>query len=255
MKVVILAGGQGTRLSEETTLRPKPMVEVGDRPLLWHIMKIYAAHGLTDFVICCGYRGYMIKEYFSNYSLHDADVTIDLRDGQAVVHHRVAEPWKVTLVDTGELTQTGGRLARIASYIDDEDFAMTYGDAVSTVDIAQEIAFHREQRTLATVAAVRPPARFGALEVEKGLVTRFREKPEGEDAWINGGFFVLSPKVLDYISGDESRWEHEPLERLASEGQLSAYQHDGFWQPMDTARDRNVLQDLWRSGEAPWMVW
>jgi len=255
MKVVILAGGQGTRLSEETTLRPKPMVEVGDRPLLWHIMKIYAAHGLTDFVICCGYRGYMIKEYFSNYALHSSNVTFDLKRGTVELQHREVEPWTVTLVDTGIDTQTGGRLKRVAQYLDDEDFAMTYGDAVSTVDLSKLMAFHRSQGTLATITAVSPPARFGALEIEGQRVTRFREKPDGGDARINGGFFILSPEVLDYIDGDDTLWEHEPLERLASEGQLSAYLHDGFWQPMDTLRDRKVLEELWDAGDAPWKIW
>jgi glucose-1-phosphate cytidylyltransferase len=255
VKVVILAGGLGTRLSEETILRPKPMVEIGAQPLLWHIMKIYATHGLTDFVICCGYKGYMIKEYFSNYSLHNADVTFDLQRGTVEMHHRDVEPWTVTLVDTGIDTQTGGRLKRIAGYLGDDDFAMTYGDAVATIDVTGLIAFHRAQHTLATVTAVSPPARFGALEIDDHRVTRFREKPEAGDARINGGFFILSPSALDYIEGDDTLWEHEPLERLAAESQLSAYPHDGFWQPMDTLRDRKVLEDLWTSGSAPWKTW
>jgi glucose-1-phosphate cytidylyltransferase len=255
MKVVILAGGYGTRLSEETTVRPKPMVEIGSNPLLWHLMKIYAAQGLTDFVICCGYKGYMIKEYFSNYALHSSNVTFDLKRGTVELQHREVEPWTVTLVDTGIDTQTGGRLKRVAAYLDDDDFAMTYGDAVSTVNLAELTAFHRSQGTLATITAVSPPARFGALEIEGRRVTRFREKPDGGDARINGGFFVLSPAVLDYIDGDDTLWEHEPLERLASEGQLSAYVHDGFWQPMDTLRDRKVLEDLWDAGDAPWKIW
>ncbi|MCU1492523.1 MAG: Nucleotidyl transferase [Acidimicrobiaceae bacterium] len=255
MKVVILAGGLGTRLSEETTLRPKPMVEIGSRPMLWHIMKIYAAHGLSDFLICCGYKGYVIKEYFSNYALHGSDVTFDLDKGQVTVHHREVEPWKITLVDTGDGTQTGGRLARIARYLDGDDFAMTYGDAVGSVDVTKVVEFHKSQGTLATVTAVRPPARFGALQIEDDRVVRFKEKPVGDDAWINGGFFVLSPSVIDYIKGDESIWEHEPLERLASEGQLAAYHHEGFWQPMDTLRDRHALEELWATGNAPWRIW
>ena len=255
MKVVILAGGLGTRLSEETALRPKPMVEIGTKPILWHIMKIYAAHGLTDFIICCGYKGYMIKEYFSNYALHNSDVTFKMKERSVTIHHSDVEPWTVTLVDTGEHTQTGGRLARIAKYLDDEDFAMTYGDAVGAIDIADVVNFHKAKGTLATVTAVRPPARFGALETDQGRVTRFREKPDRGDAWINGGFFVLSPAVINYIDSDDTLWEQEPLERLASEGELASYQHDGFWQPMDTLRDHKVLEDLWASGEAPWMIW
>jgi glucose-1-phosphate cytidylyltransferase len=255
VKVVILAGGYGTRLSEETTVRPKPMVEIGTHPLLWHIMKIYGAQGLSDFVICCGYKGYMIKEYFSNYALHSSNVTFDLKRGTVELQHRDVEPWTVTLVDTGIDTQTGGRLKRVAEYLDDDDFAMTYGDAVSTVDLSKLTAFHRSQGTLATITAVSPPSRFGALEIEGPRVTRFREKPDGGDARINGGFFVLSPRVLDYIDGDDTLWEHEPLERLASEGQLGAFLHDGFWQPMDTLRDRKVLEDLWDTGDAPWKIW
>jgi glucose-1-phosphate cytidylyltransferase len=254
MKVVILAGGLGTRLSEETSVRPKPMVEIGSKPILWHIMKIYAAHGLTDFLICCGYKGYVIKEYFSNYSLHGSDVTFDLKRGGVVVHHRDVEPWTVTLVDTGDVTQTGGRLARIADYLDDDDFAMTYGDAVGAVDITSVIALHRAEGTLATVTAVRPPARFGALEIEGNRVTAFKEKPVGGNSWINGGFFVLSPAVIDYIEGDDTIWEHEPLERLAAKGQLTSYRHDGFWQPMDTLRDRDGLNRLWATGAAPWAI-
>jgi len=255
VKVVILAGGLGTRLSEETTIRPKPMVEVGSRPLLWHIMKIYASHGFNDFIICCGYKGYMIKEYFSNYAIHGSDVTFDLKGGVIEVHRSDVEAWRVTLVDTGVDTQTGGRLARVATHLDDEDFAMTYGDAVSSIDITNLVATHRAQGSLATVTAVRPPARFGALEIDGDRVTRFREKPDGGEAWINGGFFVLSPAVLQYIDGDDTSWEREPLERLASEGELTAYRHDGFWQPMDTLRDRKVLDDLWTSGHAPWKTW
>lgn len=255
MKVVILAGGLGTRLSEETVTRPKPMVEIGGKPMLWHIMKIYAAHGLTDFVVCCGYKGYVIKEYFSNYVLHGSDVTFDLRSGQVTLHDGERDDWRVTLVDTGETTQTGGRLARVAPYLDGDEFALTYGDAVGDVDVSALLAFHRSKGTLATVTAVRPPARFGALESDGDRVVRFKEKPVGDDAWINGGFFVLSRAVLEYIEGDATLFEHEPLERLAADGELSLYRHDGFWQPMDTLRDRNTLEELWASGKAPWQVW
>lgn len=255
MKVVILAGGLGTRLSEETTTRPKPMVEIGQRPMLWHVMKIYSHFGFREFVVCCGYKGYMIKEYFSNQLLHTSDVTFDLETGDVALHHRETEPWTVTLVDTGEHTQTGGRIARVASYIGDEEFALTYGDAVSNVDIRKLVDYHHEQGTLATVTAVRPPARFGALECEGNRVTRFKEKPAGGDAWINGGFFVLSPNVIEYIAGDDTLWEHEPVEQLAEQGQLSAYFHDGFWQPMDTLRDKHTLDELWATGSAPWKIW
>jgi glucose-1-phosphate cytidylyltransferase len=255
MKVVILAGGLGTRLSEETQVRPKPMIDIGAKPILWHIMKIYSAHGFNDFVVCCGYKGYMIKEYFANYVLHGSDVTFDLKTGTAEIHHREVEPWTVTLVETGEATQTGGRIKRVARYLDDEDFAMTYGDAVGPVDIRALVAFHKQQGKKATVTAVRPPARFGALESDGASVTRFTEKPPGGDAWINGGFFVLSREVLDYIDGDSTLWEQEPIERLANEGQLAAYHHDGFWQAMDTLRDRNALEELWASGSAPWKTW
>jgi glucose-1-phosphate cytidylyltransferase len=255
MKVVILAGGLGTRLSEETLVRPKPMVDVGSKPILWHIMKIYSTHGINDFIICCGYKGYVIKEYFANYVLHGSDVTFDLKTGTAEIHHRSVEPWTVTLVETGESTQTGGRIKRVGQYLDDEDFAMTYGDAVGPIDITSLLAFHKRQGKMATVTAVRPPARFGALESDGTVVTRFKEKPAGGDAWINGGFFVLSPKVLDYIDGDSSLWEHEPIERLAAEGQLASFHHEGFWQAMDTLRDRNTLEDLWNSGQAPWKIW
>jgi len=255
MKVVILAGGLGTRLSEETIIRPKPMVEIGARPILWHIMKIYSAFGLTDFIVCCGYKGYVIKEYFANYVLHNSDVTFNLGDGSIEIHHRETEPWKVTLVETGEATQTGGRIARVAPYLDGGDFAMTYGDSVGNIDLHALLDFHDSAGRLATVTAVRPPARFGALESDGNLVTRFKEKPAGGDAWINGGFFILSPQVLDYIDGDLSVWEHAPLERLAEEGQLAAYHHEGFWQAMDTIRDRQALDELWSSGQAPWKVW
>jgi glucose-1-phosphate cytidylyltransferase len=255
MKVVILAGGFGTRLSEETLVRPKPMVEIGDKPILWHIMKLYSAHGFNDFIICCGYKGYIIKEYFSNYALHNSDLSLNLTTGETKIHRGELEPWNVTLVDTGEHTQTGGRLVRIRSYLDNDDFAMTYGDAVGNIDIRALAKFHHNQGTLATVTAVRPPARFGALEGDGDRVTRFKEKPAGGDAWINGGFFVLSPKTLDYIAGDDTLWENEPVEKLASEGQLSAYHHNGFWQPMDTLRDRTALEELWASGNAPWKIW
>jgi glucose-1-phosphate cytidylyltransferase len=254
MKTVILAGGLGTRLSEETTARPKPMVEIGGMPILWHIMKIYSAHGLNDFVICLGYRGYMIKEYFANYYLHTCDVTFDVAKGAMEVHQSSAEPWRVTLVDTGTDTQTGGRLKRVLPYVGDEEFCLTYGDGLADVDISRLLGFHREQGTLATVTAVRPGGRFGALDVEGTRVAGFREKPAGDGSWINGGFFVLPPTIGDYIEGDETVFEQEPLRRLVEEGQLSAYEHDGFWQPMDTPRERDLLEALWQSGDAPWKL-
>jgi glucose-1-phosphate cytidylyltransferase len=254
MKVVLLAGGLGTRISEESSLRPKPMIEIGGRPILWHIMKIYLAHGLRDFVICCGYKGYMIKEYFANYSLHMSDVTIDMEKNSIEVHQKKAEPWRVTLVDTGEATQTGGRLKRVSEYIDD-DFCMTYGDGVGSINITELIAFHRQHGKLATMTATQPPGRFGALQIEEHAVTSFLEKPTGDGGWINGGFFVLSPKALELIEGDETIWERKPLETLAQTGQLQAFFHPGFWQPMDTLRDKNHLEDLWQSGKAPWKVW
>jgi glucose-1-phosphate cytidylyltransferase len=254
MKVVLLAGGLGTRISEESSLRPKPMIEIGGRPILWHIMKIYLAHGLRDFVICCGYKGYMIKEYFANYSLHMSDVTIDMEKNSIEVHQKKAEPWRVTLVDTGETTQTGGRLKRISEYIDD-DFCMTYGDGVGSVNITELTAFHRQHGKLATMTATQPPGRFGALQLEGPAVTSFLEKPSGDGGWINGGFFVLSPKTLELIEGDETIWERKPLEALAQAGQLRAFFHPGFWQPMDTLRDKNYLEDLWQSGRAPWKAW
>jgi len=255
MKAVILAGGFGSRLSEETDLRPKPMVEIGGRPILWHIMKIYSTHGVNDFVICLGYKGYMIKEYFANYFLHMSDVTIDLRDNNLEIHNRYAEPWKVTLVDTGESTQTGGRLKRIRSYVGDEDFCMTYGDGVADVDISALTRFHSEAGRLATVTAVQPPGRFGSMVLDGNRVNSFKEKPLGDGSWINGGFFVLSPRALEYIKGDESYWEREPMEKLASAGQMAAYRHEGFWSAMDTLRDRNALETLWSSGKAPWKIW
>jgi glucose-1-phosphate cytidylyltransferase len=254
MKVVLLAGGLGTRISEESSLRPKPMIEIGGRPILWHIMKIYLAHGLRDFVICCGYKGYMIKEYFANYALHMSDVTIDMEKNSIEVHQKKAEPWRVTLVDTGESTQTGGRLKRISEYIDD-DFCMTYGDGVGSVNITDLTAFHRKHGKLATMTATQPPGRFGALQLQGHAVTSFLEKPTGDGAWINGGFFVLSPKTLEFIEGDETIWERKPLETLAQAGQLEAFLHPGFWQPMDTLRDKNHLEDLWQSGNAPWKAW
>jgi len=255
VKAVILAGGYGSRLSEETTLRPKPMVEIGGKPILWHIMKIYAAHGIEDFVICLGYKGYVIKEFFANYYLHTCDVSFDLAGGGMEVHRSATEPWRVTLVDTGEATMTGGRLAQVLPYVGEEDFCFTYGDGVSDVDISALIAFHREQGALATVTAVQPPGRFGALDIEGERVVEFEEKPRGDGGWTNGGFFVLSPEVGRYITDDRTVWEQEPMQALAREGQLACYRHDGFWQAMDTLRDRNHLEELWRSGQAPWRLW
>jgi glucose-1-phosphate cytidylyltransferase len=257
MKVVILAGGFGTRISEESAIRPKPMVEIGDKPILWHIMKIYSAHGLNDFIICCGYKSYQIKEYFARYELNHSDVTFDFRSGRTVIHENGVEPWCVTLVDTGEATMTGGRIKRIAKYVGDEAFCCTYGDGVSDIDISALIAFHKQQQTLATLTAVRPPGRFGTFSLgqREDKVTNFVEKPEGDGAWVNGGFFVLEPGVLEYIAGDGTVWEREPLETLAQGGQLAAYRHRGFWQPMDTLRDKNYLEGLWKNGQAPWKVW
>jgi glucose-1-phosphate cytidylyltransferase len=255
MKAVILAGGLGTRISEESSLRPKPMIEIGGKPILWHVMKIYSAHGINDFIICLGYRGYMIKEYFSNYALHMSDVTIDMKTNKMEIHNSSAEPWRVTLVDTGENTMTGGRLKRVAQYLNGEDFCFTYGDGVGDVDITREIAFHKAQGTLATLTATQPPGRFGALNMDQHKIISFQEKPQGDGGWINGGFFVLSPKVIDYIEGDDTIWEREPMERLAVEGNMTAYRHHGFWQPMDTLRDKNHLEELWASGKAPWKTW
>jgi len=255
LKVVILAGGLGTRISEESHLRPKPMIEIGGKPVLWHIMKIYSAHGLRDFVICVGYKGYMIKEYFANYYLHMSDVTFDLSKNSMEVHQNTAEPWRVTLVDTGDETMTGGRLKRVKPYVEDGDFCFTYGDGLSNVDVGKLIDFHKQQKTLATVTGVQPPGRFGVLNLEQQRVAGFEEKPLGDGGWINGGFFVLSPRTIDYIEGDGTHWEREPLERLAAEGQLAAYRHTGFWQPMDTLRDKNQLEALWDSGKAPWKIW
>lgn len=256
MKAVILAGGLGTRLAEETTLKPKPMVEIGGRPLLWHVMKIYSAFGVSDFVICVGYKGYLIKEYFANYFLHMSDVTFDLAENRMVVHQRFAEPWRVTIVDTGEQTQTGGRLRRVREHVGRETFCFTYGDGVGNVDIGAQLAFHRLHGCLATVTAVDPPGRYGALELDgRDRVVRFHEKPHGTGAWINGGFFVLEPAVLDRIADDTTVWEREPMESLAADGQIAAYRHNGFWQPMDTLREKNQLEQLWSSGNAPWKTW
>ena len=255
MKAVILAGGLGTRISEETSVRPKPMIEIGGMPVLWHILKIYSHHGINDFVICLGYKGYLIKEYFANYFLHMSDVTFDLRNNSMDVHQKHAEPWRITLVDTGIETQTGGRLKRVAKYLGGERFCFTYGDGVSNVDVSALIAFHRQKKTLATVCAVQPPGRFGALDINEDRITRFEEKPSGDGSWINGGFFVLEHGALDYIEGDGTIWEQSPLESLAGDGQLSAYTHHGFWQPMDTLRDKTRLEELWQTGTAPWKVW
>lgn len=255
MKAIILAGGLGTRISEETHLKPKPMIEVGGRPILWHLMKVYSAHGINDFVICAGYRGYVIKEYFANYFLHMSDVTFDMKDNRMEVHQRRSEPWRVTIVDTGEATMTGGRLGRVRDYLGNEPFCFTYGDGVGDVNITESIAFHRASGRRATLTGVRPPGKFGALDLEGELVRKFQEKPAGDGSWINGGFFVLEPSVVDLIAGDFTIWEREPLERLASEGQLGIYKHSGFWQPMDTLRDKNYLEELWVSGKAPWRVW
>ena len=256
MKVVILAGGLGTRLSEETGLRPKPMVEIGGKPILWHIMKIYSSHGINDFVICCGYKGYLIKEYFANYFLHQSDITFCMKGNEMTVHEERAEPWTVTLVDTGLNSMTGGRLGRVGKYVKDEKaFCLTYGDGVSDVNITELISFHHKHGKDATLTAVYPPARFGSLEIEDNLIKQFTEKPKGDGALINGGFFVLSPKVLDRITGDDCIWEQDPLKGLASDNNLMSFTHDGFWQPMDTLRDQTYLQKLWDDGMAPWKIW
>jgi glucose-1-phosphate cytidylyltransferase len=257
MKAVILAGGLGTRLSEETSIKPKPMVEIGGKPILWHIMKVYAAYGIEDFIICCGYKGYVIKEYFANYFLHMSDVTFDMRFNQMSVHCGYAEPWRVTLVDTGDETMTGGRLKRVREHIGNETFCFTYGDGVSSVNIKDLVDFHHQQKTLATLTAGQPPGRFGALNLgsEHNKVKAFQEKPNGDGTWVNSGYFVLEPEVIDHIADDSTVWEQEPLEKLAHMEQLSAYKHKGFWQPMDTLRDKNHLEELWKSGEAPWKVW
>ena len=256
MKAVILAGGFGTRISEETDNIPKPMIRIGHKPILWHIMKMYSAHGITDFVICCGYKGYVIKEYFSNYFLHMSDVTFCMKKNKMEVHHKRAEPWTITLVDTGEGTMTGGRIKRIEEYIKNEDsFCLTYGDCVSNVNITELVNFHKQQQTLSTLTAVYPPGRFGALDISNGKVNLFKEKPQGDGNRINGGFFVLSPKVIDLIDGDSTVWEQKPMEVLATQGEMSAFDHDGFWQPMDTLRDKNYLEELWASDNAPWKIW
>ncbi|MCP9825459.1 glucose-1-phosphate cytidylyltransferase [Synechococcus sp. EJ6-Ellesmere] len=256
MKAVILAGGLGTRISEETHLKPKPMVEIGGKPILWHILKIYSAHGINEFVICCGYKGYLIKEYFANYFLHMSDVTFHMKLNSMEVHHKKAEPWQVTLVDTGEATMTGGRLKRVREYLDGGSFCFTYGDGVADVDVTTLIAHHRSHGRLATVTAVQPPGRFGSLQIgSDAAVEGFQEKPQGDGIWINGGFFVLEPEVIDRIEADATIWEQEPLRGLAAEGQLTAYHHHGFWQPMDTLRDRHHLEELWASGRAPWKLW
>ncbi len=256
MKAVILAGGLGTRISEETHLKPKPMIEIGGKPVLWHIMKMYAAHGVNEFIICCGYKGYVIKEYFANYFLHMSDVTFDMARNRMAVHEPKAEPWRVTLIDTGEQTLTGGRLKRVASFLEgDETFFFTYGDGVADVDFSAQLAFHQAHGRMATVTAVQPPGRYGALQLEDSVVTGFAEKPRGDGGSINGGFFVLSSRCIEFIEGDASSWEAEALPRLATVGELVAYSHDGFWQAMDTLRDKNLLEDLWQSGKAPWKIW
>jgi glucose-1-phosphate cytidylyltransferase len=256
VKAVILAGGLGTRLSEETHLRPKPMIEIGGKPILWHIMKSYSVHGVNDFVICCGYKGYVIKEYFANYFLHMSDVTFDMKQNKMLVHQQKVEPWKVTLVDTGDTTATGGRLKRVSEYIQNEkDFCFTYGDGVTDLNISKAIEFHRQHGKWATITAVQPPGRYGALKITDAIVTGFSEKPRGDGDFINGGFFVLSPKCLDFISGDNTSWEAQPLEELSSLGQLVPFEHEGFWQPMDTLREKNALEALWASGNAPWKAW
>jgi len=256
MKAVILAGGLGTRISEETHLRPKPMIEIGGRPILWHIMKLYSCFNINEFIVCLGYKGYIVKEYFQNYYLHLSDVTFDLCNNKTTIHNNFCEPWKITLVDTGETSMTGGRLRRVRNYLGDEDFCFTYGDGLADVDIGALVQFHRQHGLLGTMIAVQPPGRFGVMEIEENWrVARFREKPKGDGAWINGGFFVLSPKVIDYITSDGTIWEKEPLERLAAENQLAVYKHSGFWQCMDTLRDKNKLESLWESQCAPWKAW
>jgi glucose-1-phosphate cytidylyltransferase len=256
LKAVILAGGLGTRISEETHLKPKPMIEIGGKPILWHLMKIYSSHGINDFIVCCGYKGYIIKEYFANYFLHMSDVTFDMSNNKMKVHQQNAEPWTVTLVDTGEETQTGGRLKRVASYLKNEKaFCFTYGDGLANVDITKLIKFHESHGKLATVTAVQPPGRYGALNRDNDLVTGFVEKPKGDGGWINGGFFVLSPKSIDYIDSDDTAWEQKPLKDIALKGELMAYEHKDFWQPMDTLREKNLLEELWESGKAPWKNW
>ncbi|MHA6963344.1 glucose-1-phosphate cytidylyltransferase [Zobellella denitrificans] len=255
MKAVILAGGLGTRISEETHLRPKPMIEIGGKPILWHIMKQYSYHGITDFIICCGYKGYVIKEYFANYFLHMSDVTFDMSKNSMEVHHRYVEPWRVTLIDTGEHTLTGGRLKRVREHLGDEPFCFTYGDGVSDIDISALIDFHHSHGQPATITAIQPPGRYGALNLQGERVNNFQEKPAGDGAWINGGYFVLNPEIIDYIDGDMTSWEGAPLDRLAREGKLMSYRHGGFWQAMDTLRDKNQLEELWAGGNPPWKCW
>ncbi len=255
MKLVSLAGGYGTRISEETERIPKPMIEIGNRPLIWHLIKYYSSFGIDEFIICCGYRGYVIKEYFMNYFTHMSDLTIDLSDGVTTVHREYSEPWKVTLVDTGDSTQTGGRLKRVAEYLSDETFCFTYGDGLSDIDIRKEIDFHKQHKKLATIAAVKPPGRYGALEIDNGRVTDFVEKPPGDGGLINGGYFVLEPRCLEMIEGDDDSWESGPLNKLAESGNLMAFEHEGFWQPMDTLREKNLLEEMWTSGSAPWKIW
>jgi glucose-1-phosphate cytidylyltransferase len=255
MKAVILAGGLGTRISEETSVKPKPMIEIGGKPILWHIMKIYSAHNINEFVICCGYKGYMIKEYFANYFLHMSDVTFDIQNNKMEVHRKFAEPWKVTLVDTGLETMTGGRLKRVKNFVGDETFCFTYGDGISDINISDLIEFHKNNKTIATVTIIQPPGRFGSLYVSENIITSFKEKPVGDGNWVNGGFFVLEPKVFDYIEDDSTIWERTPLEKLTKEKQLTAYKHTGFWQPLDTLRDKIALEELWNSKKAPWKIW
>lgn len=255
MKAVLLAGGLGTRISEESVLKPKPMIEIGGKPILWHIMKMYSAHGVNDFIICCGYKGYVIKEYFANYFIHNSDITFDVQNNKMEIHQNTAEPWKVTVVDTGEESMTGGRLKRVAKYLGNEDFCFTYGDGVSDVNIRKSIEFHKSHGKLSTITAVQPPGRYGALKMNGAKVEAFMEKPKGDGGVINGGFFVLNPKVVEYIKEDATIWEKEPMEKLASQGQMQAFVHEGFWQPMDTLRDKKHLEELWNTGKAPWKVW
>lgn len=255
MKVVILAGGFGTRISEESDLKPKPMIEIGEKPILWHIMKVYSAYNINEFIICCGYKGYLIKEYFANYFLHMSDVTIDVQSNNMEVHQKHAEPWKITLVNTGLKTMTGGRLKRVEKYLDNETFCFTYGDGIAKLDIAKLIQFHQKQNVLATLTAIQTPGRYGALDIQKNQVIRFREKPKGDGTWINGGFFVLEPGVFDFIEDDNTIWEKDPLEQLARKGQLGVYKHEGFWAGVDTLRDKRYLESLWQSGQPPWKVW
>lgn len=256
MKAVILAGGLGTRISEETVVKPKPMIEIGGKPILWHIMKIYSFHGINDFIICCGYKGYVIKEYFANYFLHQSDITFDMSKNEMKIHQERAEPWKVTLIDTGENTMTGGRIKKIKSYLNEgEDFCLTYGDGLANIDISKLVSFHKSHGKIATLSAIYPPGRFGALEITENQVTNFYEKPRGDGALINGGYFVLKPSALDYIDGDATIWEQQPLNNLATDGELMSFKHEDFWQPMDTLRDKHYIEELWETGKAPWKLW